>query len=211
MKERMTNAVFTIGHSTHALARFIALLQKHGMTAIGDVRSKPYSRMNPQFNREELKAALREHGIAYVFLGKELGARSEDASCYQNGKVQYDRLAETELFQLGIKRVREGAAKYRIALMCAEKEPLECHRAILVARHIVSIGFEIQHILGDGRLEGHAEALGRLVRQLHLPESDMFSAQQEVFQEAYRLQGDKIAFRKEEPALVPEMARSAGR
>ena len=181
------------------------------MTAIGDVRSKPYSRMNPQFNREGLQAALREKGIAYVFLGKELGARSEDASCYQNGKVQYDRLAETELFQHGTKRVREGAAKYRIALMCAEKEPLDCHRTILVARHIVATGFEVQHILGDGQLEGHEEALGRLVRQLHLPEGDMFSAQQEVFQEAYRLQGDRIAFAREEPALVPEMARSAGR
>lgn len=207
----MTGTVFTVGHSTHTLERFIALLQKHGITAIGDVRSKPYSRMNPQFNREELKAALREREIAYVFLGKELGARSDDASCYHDGKVQYNRLAETALFQHGMNRLKEGAAKYRIALMCAEKEPLDCHRTILVARHIISMGLDVKHILGNGELEEHAEALGRLVRQLHLPEGDMFSKQDEVFQEAYRLQGERIAFSPGEPMAAAETVRGASR
>jgi uncharacterized protein (DUF488 family) len=205
----MTGTVFTVGHSTHTLERFIALLQKHGITAIGDVRSKPYSRMNPQFNREELKPALREREIAYVFLGKELGARSDDPTCYRDGKVQYDRLADTALFQQGMNRVREGAAKYRVALMCAEKEPLDCHRTILVARHIVPMGLDVKHILGNGQLEEHAEALGRLVRQLHLPEGDMFSKQDEVFQEAYRLQGERIAFSAGEATAAPEIVRSA--
>src|SRR5690242_12243720 len=108
----MADIVYTIGHSTHPLDRFIALLKRHEITAIADIRSKPYSRMNPQFNREELRVALRTEGITYVFLGKELGARTDDPSCYHEGKVQYDRLARTDLFQQGLERVREGAQKY---------------------------------------------------------------------------------------------------
>src|SRR5690348_7620224 len=141
--------VYTIGHSTQPLERFIELLRQHGVTALADVRSRPYSRMNSQFNREDLKDALREHGIAYVFLGKELGARCEDRSCYQNGKVQYSRLAQTKLFEEGLDRVREGANKYCIAMMCAEKEPLECHRTILVSRYLDAMGLQVRHILND--------------------------------------------------------------
>ncbi len=190
----MADIVYTVGHSTHPQERFIALLQRHEITAVADVRSKPYSRMNPQFNREELKVALRSQGIAYVFLGKELGARSDDPTCYHEGKVQYGRLAMTNLFQQGLERVREGAQKYRIALMCAEKEPLDCHRTILVARHIVEQGMDVRHILGDGRLEVHSALMTRLVRQLNLPDSDMFAAPEEITKEAYRLQENRIAY-----------------
>src|SRR6202521_1160216 len=109
----MQEVIFTIGHSTHPQKRFIALLLQHGITALCDVRSKPYSRVNPQFNREELKESLRERCIKYVFLGKELGARSEDPMCYENGKVQYDRLAATPAFKAGIERVLAGAEKFR--------------------------------------------------------------------------------------------------
>src|SRR6266508_1360483 len=116
----MTSPVYTIGHSTHSIERLIELLSRHEISVVCDVRSKPYSRMNPQFNREALKDVLRNAGIKYVFLGKELGARSEDKSCYRNGQVQYDLLAQTKLFQEGIKRIKEGAKDYRIALMCAE-------------------------------------------------------------------------------------------
>jgi uncharacterized protein (DUF488 family) len=166
----MQETVFTIGHSTHPQERFIALLLQHGITALCDVRSKPYSRVNPQFNREDLKKALLEHGITYVFLGKELGARSEDDACYANGRVQYDRLAHTKLFRLGLDRVRNGMKEYRIALMCAEKEPLECHRTILVARHLAALGLNVEHIHADGRLESHDAALSRLARMVNLPE-----------------------------------------
>ena len=205
----MADIVYTVGHSTHPQERFIELLQRHGITAIADVRSKPYSRMNPQFNREELKVSLRAQGIAYVFLGKELGARSEDAACYHEGKVQYGRLAKTELFQQGLERVREGAQKYRIALMCAEKEPLDCHRTILVARHIVAQGMDVRHILGDGRIEEHAALMARLVRQLNLPESDMFAPPEEVAQEAYRLQESRIAYDTNVNASSTETVRRA--
>jgi len=190
----MSEVVFTIGHSTHPLEHFLKLLRQHGITALCDIRSKPYSRMNPQFNRENLKESLRKCGIAYVFLGKELGARSEDPSCYARGKVQYHRLAGTDLFQQGLDRVREGMKSYRLVLMCSEKDPLECHRAVLVARHLHALGLAVQHILADGRLESHADALSRLLRQLNLPEHDLFRSPEDVLEDAYRIQGEGIAY-----------------
>ena len=191
----MQDTVFTIGHSTHPQERFIALLHQHGITALCDVRSTPYSRINPQFNREDLKEALRRSNIRYVFLGKELGARSEDPACYEHGRVQYDRLAHTDLFQWGLERVQEGMKKYKLALMCAEKEPLECHRTILVARHLTALGFDVRHIHADGKLESHADALSRLARMLNLPEYDMFRSREELLPDAYRRQEERIAYK----------------
>lgn len=191
----MQDCVFTVGHSTHPQERFIALLRQHGVTALCDVRSKPYSRMNPQFNREDLEKILVEQGIQYRFLGKELGARSDDPQCYEGGKVQYARLAETRLFKHGLKRVIRGMKDgFRIALMCAEKEPLECHRTILVARHLAALGVPISHILADGRLESHDDALKRLARMVNLPEHDMFHSREELLVDAYRRQEERIAY-----------------
>ena len=113
--------VLTIGHSTHSMERFVMLLSQHRVTAVADVRSTPYSRFNPQFNRETLKEDLRKDGIHYVFLGQELGARSDDRSCYEKGRVQYSRLARTERFRHGVGRVVRGSETYQIALLCAEK------------------------------------------------------------------------------------------
>jgi uncharacterized protein (DUF488 family) len=190
----MSGVVFTIGHSTHQLDRFIILLRRHGITALCDVRSQPYSRLNPQFNRETLKQSLRENGVSYVFLGDELGARSKDPSCYADGKVQYDLLAQSDLFKKGIDRVREGMKRHRLALMCAEKNPLSCHRAILVARHLEALGITVEHILEDGSLESHTDTMARLVRQLNLPEEDLFRSPEEIIEDAYRIQGERIAY-----------------
>jgi uncharacterized protein (DUF488 family) len=136
----MQDTIFSIGHSTHSQEHFICLLRQHGITAVCDVRSTPYSRMNPQFNREELEDALLTQGIEYRFLGKEIGARSDDPHCCEAGKVKYERLAETSQFKYGIKRIVKGIKEgFRIALMCAEKEPIECHRTILVSRHLAEL------------------------------------------------------------------------
>jgi uncharacterized protein (DUF488 family) len=204
----MPQTVYTIGHSTHTLERFLELLERHDITALADVRSMPYSRTNPQFNREDLNKRLREAGIAYVFLGRELGARSEDPSCYEHGRIQYGRLALTELFQRGIDRIQAGMKKHRLVLMCAEKEPLECHRALLVARHLDGRGVPVQHILADGRLESQADLLDRLMRQLGLPESDLFRSHEDVLSDAYGIQESRIAYAtaEAEPAAQPQRA-----
>lgn len=186
--------VYTIGHSTHETDAFVELLRRHGVDALADVRSSPYSRFNPQFNRETLQRNLEAKGIAYVYLGKELGARSEDPACYENGKVQFDRLAQAPLFEKGIQRVVEGAQKYRLALMCAEKDPLECHRTILVARTLVERGADVQHILEDGSLEPHDRALDRLLEQFKLDQPDLFRTREDSVVDAYGRQAERIAY-----------------
>lgn len=191
----MEKRVFTIGHSNQAIEALVALLRLHGVTALGDVRSRPYSRYNPQFNRENLAESLRAAGISYVFLGAELGARSENPACYEDGRVQFEKLSETEEFRRGLDRVRHGAAEFCWALMCAEKEPLECHRTILVSRHVEALGIEVKHIHADGVLESHAAAMERLRKMLKLPERDMFRSYEQIIAEAYREQEERVAYR----------------
>ncbi|MFL5347916.1 MAG: DUF488 family protein [Hyalangium sp.] len=186
--------IFTVGHSTHTVEKLIHLLQAHGVTAVADVRSSPRSTLNPQFNREALQKSLKAQRIAYAFLGKELGARSEDPGCYEDGKVKYRRLAATSLFRQGVDRLRRGMENYRIALLCAEKEPLFCHRAILVARELQSLGISVEHIHGDGHLERHSEAMVRLLDLLGLAEKDFFQSDAQLFERAYSLQEDRIAY-----------------
>jgi uncharacterized protein (DUF488 family) len=190
----MEQRVYTIGHSNHELAKLLSVLQKHGVTAVGDVRSAPYSKRYPQFSREPLEKALREARIAYAFLGKELGARSEDPACYENGTVKYDRLAKTELFQSGLDRVERGLEQHTLALMCAEKEPLHCHRTLLVARQVEARGIRVEHILADGSVEPHVDTVARLLRLLRQPEADLFRSPEQVVADAYEAWGNKIAF-----------------
>jgi uncharacterized protein (DUF488 family) len=191
--------VFTIGHSTHSVERLIDLLSRHGISAVADVRSQPYSRVNPQFNRESLRAALKAAGISYVFMGRELGARTDDRSCYVDGKVQYDLLARTQPFQEGLERVAQGSSKYCIALMCAEKDPLTCHRTILVCRHLVARGLSVQHILHSGRLESHEDAMVRLMSELGISERELFRSREDLEREAYARRGDQIAYVEKQP------------
>lgn len=192
----MPDTLYTIGHSNHLIDHLIDLLRQHNITAVCDVRSRPYSRYNPQFDRESFRCSLEAAGIAYVFLGKELGARSEDPSCYLFGKVQYAKLARTALFQSGLKRVREGMKTYTIALMCAEKEPLDCHRTILVSRQFAESGVSIQHIHEDGRLEAHEDALIRLAESLNLRagELHLFRSAEDLTADAYALQEKRIGY-----------------
>jgi len=194
----MSSEVFTIGHSTHSIERFIELLAANQIHVVADVRSSPFSKFNPQFNRDNLQKSLKASGIRYVFLGKELGARSEDPACYVADKVQYDRLAKTSLFQSGLDRVIEGSNNYRIALMCAEKDPLDCHRTILVAKELLKRGLTITHILEDGSLESHTESILRLVISLGMSLDDMFISRDEIIEQAYNRQANRIAYDQSE-------------
>jgi uncharacterized protein (DUF488 family) len=184
----------TVGHSNHSIEKFVSLLTAHGVTAVADVRSRPFSRRHPQFNKDRLAAELARHDIAYVFLGKELGARTEDLSCYEDGKVKYPRLAATALFKEGIARVLAGAQKYRIALMCAEKEPLDCHRTLLVSRALEGLGASVAHILADGSVETQDQTWSRLIDLTGLSREDMFHDHAELLARACELREDKIAY-----------------
>jgi uncharacterized protein (DUF488 family) len=190
--------LFTIGHSVHTMERFMAMLKEHNIDTLCDVRSSPYSRFTPQFNRESLKEDLAKHRILYLYLGAELGPRSTDPDCYENGKVQYKRLVEKEIFQQGLDRLRKGINTYRIALMCAEKDPLTCHRMILICRNLRGEDILIRHILEDGSLEDNRDTEQRLMKLLKIDPADLFSSEEEQIQRAYDLQAEKVAYTLEE-------------
>ena len=196
------DAVLTIGHSNHGLDIFLALLRQYRVTALADVRSAPYSRFNPQFNREPFAEALGSEAIRYVFLGDALGGRSDDPACYEDGRIRYDRVAATKSFRSGLARVVQGTAKYRIALMCAEKEPLHCHRTLLVARALDEQGVDVAHIHADGRLEVHREAMDRLLDIHKLSrEGDLSGTREELIDTAIAQQAQRVAHTEDK--LVP--------
>jgi uncharacterized protein (DUF488 family) len=142
---------------------------------------------------------LRKSGIAYVFLGEELGGRTNDRSCYENGQVQYGRIAETALFHEGLSRIVRGAQRYRLALVCAEKEPLACHRALLIARALQTMGIAAVHIHADGHLETQEHAMSRLLDNLGLAkQKDFFQNEKELIDRACAIQERKIAYTEED-------------
>ena len=200
----MTNTVYTIGHSVHSIQEFVGLLARHQITAVADVRSSPYSRFNPQFNRETLKSALDNAGIQYVFLGHELGGRSSDRGCYVRGQVCYELLAGAPPFQRGLDWVVQGVEEHHIALMCAEKDPLACHRAILVSRHLAARGLVVLHILANGALESQNDAVTRLLAELHLPDHDLFRSHDEIVDEAFHRRAEEIAYAEAAPTEKQE-------
>ena len=188
--------IFTIGHSNHPPPAFINLLAQHGVAEVADVRSAPYSRYAPHFNHNALRALLDDAGIDYAYLGGQLGGRPADRACYDAaGRVIYDRVAETDAFDDGIRRLIRNADECRIALLCTEKEPLECHRTLLVARNLAQQGVDVAHILADGRLETHADAISRLLAIHRLPpKGDLFRTRDDVIAEALQRQAHKFAY-----------------
>jgi uncharacterized protein (DUF488 family) len=185
------------------MAQFIAPLQRHGVEVVADVRSRPYSARFPHFSQEPLRASLTAADIGYVFLGRELGARRDEPECYVNGQAIYDGIAKLPAFAAGIERLLDGAQRYRVALMCAEQDPLTCHRTILVCRALKSHGLSITHICRTGELEDHQQAERRLVEEElgSAQQADMFTPTHNFPQrlaQAYARRAGRIAYRREE-------------
>ena len=192
--------LFTIGHSNHTIEHFVNLLTAHRISAIADVRSSPYSGYAPQFNRELMQQKLQDANIEYVFLGGELGARRTEESCYVGGQARYDAIRNLPAFRRGLDCVLEGTEQYTVALLCAEADPLACHRTILVCPELKALrpDLRINHILGDGSLESHEEAEQRLIR-LHRLQPELFgelTSASGLIERAYDLQAERIAYKK---------------
>ena len=178
------NTLFTIGHSTHELDKFLRLLKTHDVQAVADVRSQPFSSRFPQFSKNALEKSLKKNAIRYVFLGIELGARREEECCYQDGQARYELVAKTSAFAHGITRILKGLEKYRLALLCAEKDPITCHRTILVCKHLRGRGFPIQHILADGTLESHEALEERMLKVLGKVQPSLFASREQLVEQA---------------------------
>lgn len=190
--------ILSIGHSTLSYAELLARLQRAGVTAIADVRSTPYSRIFPQFSRETLRAALTADEIAYVFLGKELGGRPNDRKCYTGGIADYEKMAHSPNFSNGLDRLEQGARQYRIAMMCSERNPLDCHRCLLVGRALVARGHGVRHLIDEaGLTQGEIEAT--LLSLADKAEDDMFASRAERLDDAYRSRARKVAYAAASP------------
>ncbi len=212
----ISHPVFTIGHSNHEPKEFLTLLQMHGVDTVVDVRSAPYSRYLPHFNKEDLEEALKEAGIRYIFRGKELGGQPADRVCYDaDGRVTYDKLAATAAFEKGLAYVLDTAAVHpstgsgrtasstarRLALMCSEKEPLDCHRTLLIAQTLAKQGVAVAHIHADGSLESHVNVMNRLLDETEIHYiGDLFRSHEEVIADAVKRQAKRVGARWQEPS-----------
>jgi len=156
--------IFTIGHSNMEAADLVGLLKRHGIEALVDVRSAPYSQYTPQFNREALSVTLKERGIDYAFAGEYLGGRPKDPTCYKNGElpppkaeylklVDYPEVAKRPWYRRGIARLLEIAGERPTAILCSEEDPGECHRHHLIAQTLMEKGVQVWHIRREGALE----------------------------------------------------------
>ncbi len=189
--------VLSVGHSNLSYDDFLALLRGAGATAVADVRSSPYSRRLPHFDGRELKRRLAAEGIAYVHLGRELGGRPSDRRLYRDGVADYEAMARVPAFASGLDRLVAGASRYRIAMMCSEGDPTECHRCLLVGRALKERGTRVGHVMSDGRqvrqeaVEQYLLALAGELRE------DLFRTPAERVSSAYRARASKFAYRQE--------------
>jgi uncharacterized protein (DUF488 family) len=187
--------LFSIGHSNIAAERFLALLRDAGVDAVADVRSTPFSRRFPWFSGKTLAATLTPHGLTYLAYGDALGGRPRDAALYRDGVADYEAMAQQPDFQVGLDRLLADAARARVCLMCAEREPLDCHRCLLVGRSLAERGLAVGHILHDGTTEPHRATEQRLLA-LFGEDHDLFATgQNERLAAAYRRRAHAVGYR----------------
>lgn len=192
--------LFSIGHSNIPAERFLGLLHDAGVNAVADVRSAPFSRFFPWFSQKPLAARLAETSVTYTFMGDTMGGRPRDERLYCDGVADYEAMAAQADFRGGLQRLIDTAAQARVCLLCAEREPLDCHRCLLVARRLAERGLATGHILHDGTIEPHATTEQRLLA-LDGGGCDLFAAgQASRLAAAYRRRARAVAFRQKVPA-----------
>ncbi len=200
--DSMNDVLYTIGHSQHKTEYFIEMLKVYRINYVLDVRSTPYSQFASDYNKENIKKVLSNVGIQYGFMGRYFGARQEDRNLYTDeGYLDFERTRRSIPFQVGMQNVMKGVQLgYKIALMCTEKDPMECHRAIMVARTFYENGLDVQHILWDKTLQSHA-VLNKRLLDLYYPDRNQMSlffednkSEEEYLQEAYERQNEKIGY-----------------
>ena len=197
----MSDVLYTVGHSNGTLEKLLSLIRLADVNCIIDVRSTPASAYSPHFNKESLHRYLRANGVLYGHFGEEFGARRTDSIV--GGQVNFEKAVTTEAFLRGVQRIDNGLVKgFRIALMCSEAKPLDCHRFSMLSRYFVDNGYEVNHILHNEEIVPHAvlekEMIDEYVRKGKLSEVDqMFGEYTEDMQrvDAYRLKNKEIGYK----------------
>jgi uncharacterized protein (DUF488 family) len=158
--------LFSIGHGNKEIEDFIAELKSFGIDYLLDIRSKPYSKWSPQFNQKSLEFELKKHGITYVFVGDSLGGLPDDSSCYDfDGRVVYDVIKEKDFFKDGLKRLMSANNKnIRLAIMCSESKPEECHRSKLIGQELLKKDISLKHIISDKVVKSQQMVMNELTK-----------------------------------------------
>lgn len=174
--------IYTIGHSNHPPDMFIKLLKEHQIEVLVDVRSRPHSKQVSHFNKDALRSLVTANGIKYLFLGKELGGFPEESDFYdENGYVIYSRIAASPSFLEAISRLEAGTQKYRVAIMCGEENPADCHRRLLIGRFLKGRGLTLRHIRRNGHLQTEEELCSKeQVLNLNSLQQSLFSHKEET-------------------------------
>lgn len=193
--------ILTIGHSTQSLDRFLDLLRMADVSAVADVRSSPFSKRYPHFSKPVLHQSLKDNGFEYAFLGKELGGRPNSSSLYCGSIADYEKMALEPSYIKGIERIVNGSKKHKIAMMCSEHNPLDCHRCLLVSRSLNEKGYSISHILSNGNIESHHDIEMTLLKMFGSTEDDMFTSREDKLAKAYRSRAMSVAYRKPEVSV----------
>lgn len=193
--------IYTIGHSTHTLEYFVELLKEYAVTCVIDVRKYAASTYNPQYNEEPLKSFLKMNGIIYLHFSEAFGGRYNNPELLdEDGKVDFEKVRETEAFKNGVERLWQGIEKgYVIALMCSESEPIDCHRFSMISGALAKEGMAVRHILKDKSFKTNAELEGELLKKYakKLPQPDFFNptvSLEDQLKVAYRLKNKEIAY-----------------
>ena len=200
-----SKTIFTIGHSNHPVEFFLDLLQAHSINCIIDVRSVAASAYSPQFNKEFLSAFLKKNNIRYLHFAEEFGARhTEKELLDEEGRVDFEKVRATKTFARGVQRLNEGLEKkFRMALMCSEANPFDCHRHSMISVHLAANGFEVKHILKDKSLLDNAELEEMLLKKYSkkIPMPTIFEPnvkEEDQLSAAYKLRNKDIAFSAQE-------------
>lgn len=205
MVKLMVNTVYSIGYSGFSINDFVATLKRHNISLIVDVRSYPFSSHFPEYNKDALEISLKAHGIYYRNYAYEFGARQDDRNFYCNdGYLDFDVFSKSEPFLQGVNKLCKSMEQnYTFALMCAEKDPINCHRTILVSRAFFERGYNVVHLLSNGATVTHAEINRRLIEKYYPNRHQMtlFGDIQDddaLLEMAYRKQNAEIGYRMEE-------------
>lgn len=192
--------VFTIGHSRHEIEHFTDLLNKFGVNCVIDVRSSPYSRIAPQYNKDTLGSTLKDNNILYLHFEKEFGARHTRPSLLnEDGKVDFEKVRQTDEFKQGLARLKNGLELgYKIVLMCSEANPFDCHRFSMISYQLIKEGLRVNHILENGDFVENSRLEDQLLEKYHkkLPQSTLFETVTKEMQleAAYKLRSRYVAY-----------------
>lgn len=192
------NSLFTIGYSSYQISSFLSTLKQNKILALIDVRSDPYSKFKQEFNTTNLKRILNQNKIYYLPLGDSLGARSNDSHCYIGNMADYNLISKTDSFKRSTERIVKGLERFNVVLMCAELDPVNCHRNILICRNLRNRVNKIFHILNDGKIENNVVTEKRLLNMYSLQQNDLFESYTERLEEAYDRRSLEIAYKRDE-------------